>query len=125
MGEKPLHVLVAEALGWTDCKPCGHATCPPGFWIGDAPLIGGAIRESHTMPRYDTDWSATGPLIEKLPVTVGRYASDFMDGRLYAVSPSLGLEHGPDAQMERTGDTPLAAVCNLIIALREAGRLDA
>lgn len=111
--EKPLHVRVAEALGWTHISL--NTWHQRNNWAGMYP---GGAAGSRRIPRYDTDWAATGPLIERIPITVGRYMSPFMDGAWYATAP------GPSViQSERTGATPLVAVCNLILALKEAGNL--
>jgi hypothetical protein len=54
--EKPLHVKVAEVLGWIDCY------IENGVHLGRPPIP----NYGHfAVPNYDTDWSATGPLIEK------------------------------------------------------------
>lgn len=113
--EKPLHVRVAEVLG---CKPV-YSTDPelaaihgPACWCGDE----GRRKGPHSTPRsplnelarYDTDWSATGPLIEKYELDLQKESDAWMawDGPEYA-----------------SGGTPLLAVCNLILALAEAGKL--
>jgi hypothetical protein len=119
--EKPLHVQVAEALGWEHLRD-------DGGWRGDGPNWrdgGGVIG---MVPRYDTDWAATGPLIEKYRLFVGRYADWSHDGRWYAMQTVAGYPEsmpGKDERLERTGTTPLEAVCHLILALKAAGKLEA
>jgi hypothetical protein len=58
--DKPLHVQVAEALGWTDCHQKPHDE----EWWGYVNYSQGY----RSIPRYDLDWSATGPLITPLAV---------------------------------------------------------
>ena len=116
--EKPLHVQVAEALGWTEIEPCGNVFCgrdPEGIW-----------QEKHNyLPNYDTDWSATGPLIERYKINIFGYS----DGGYEATSQRIDTfvckecgavrEHPPSAE----GSTPLIAVCHLLLALHKAGKL--
>ena len=104
-GEKPLHVQVAEALGWE-----GLTVTPMG-----------ELRGSHDglylpVPHYDTDWAATGPLIEKLKMWV------FPDQHAKEFYWEATIEPGPEA-ISAEGPTPLAAVCHLILALKAAGKL--
>lgn len=124
--DKPLHVRVAEALGivicdqWTvlDMDPwngptyranCTHKGCVP----------------SQRPPRYDTDWSATGPLVEKYGLTLAKCE----DQEVWLAAPRqeyLDESAGYLAYASRPfmqGETPLIAVCNLILALKEAGKL--
>jgi len=103
--EKPLHVRVAEALGWKNC----HPACE--IWWGLTP--NGDIRG---VTRYDTDWSATGPLIEKCSVNVLR------NSRLGS-GPAWKAQWDDNPRYHELADKPLVAVCNLILALKEAGRL--
>ena len=121
---KPLHVRVAETLG---CQPFLHDDrwyCEPaGCKGGDAvryPDGSHHAGEYGALLEYDTDWSATGPLIERLGITVGRPdhpALRAADGEWFALHPDH--EDGP----QEYGPTPLIAVCNLILALKEAGKL--
>jgi hypothetical protein len=58
---------------------------------------------------YDRDWSVTGPLIEEYGIALEVLPSDAWAARLVA---------------EARGETPLIAVCNLILVLvKEAGKL--
>ena len=117
--DKPLHVQVAEALGWRGLRVCGGDDRGCADWVGAEPgqpldFSGDDGDASGHVPRYDTDWSATGPLIEKYGV------ASWIDpqGIWHAISlPSSG-EH-------RDGDTPLEAVCSLLLALHKAGKLNA
>lgn len=126
--DKPLYIQVAEALGWTYIEP----EMSQAEWGWQAPEWWLLLRDKNeglpepmrgNPPYFDTDWSAIGPLIEKLPLTIGKYREEFFGGLWYAISP--GLIGEPVAQMERTGPTPLIAVCNLILTLAEAGKLKA
>lgn len=124
--EKPLHVRVAEALG---CKPV-QATDPEarrrheesGMWGACWCANGGDDKGPHSasgvptteLARYDTDWAATGPLIE----------------RYYINLESLG-EHGWEASnypgglsiLRVTDTTPLLAACKLILYMKADGTL--
>ena len=123
--EKPLHVRVAEALGWTDCQ---------SSWIGDAPPRRSAwVGRGHPwyaleeLRYYDTDWSATGPLIERYEITIDAELAPAWRAESWFHAPTgypEDEEYGGRWQCrEAQGDTPLIAVCNLILALKEAGKL--
>jgi len=104
--EKPLHVRVAKALGWARLSN-GRAYSAPE-WTGVPPNESLAV----LVPRYDTDWSFIGPLIEKhemaiFPEAPGLWAATEYRYELY----------------DQYGPTPLVAVCNLLLALKEAGKL--
>jgi hypothetical protein len=121
--DKPLHVRVAEALHpelatW-------QATAKPDEMTGGMVFLGDRewsepgewLHVTHDtarrVPRYDTDWSATGPLIERLGIGVYQFGDGWE-----AVKPQpVG---GAYAEQERT---PLLAVCALILALSETGKL--
>jgi len=116
--DKPLHVRVAEALG---CSPrfdgvVWCCTCRAGEHVGSEQYNTLSTSE---LNYYDTDWSATGPLIEKYqigfyPAGLGTWAAEWRDGR---------YENGIGDSYSKAEDTPLLAVCNLILALKEAGKL--
>jgi len=116
--EKPLHVRVAEALGWrVERRPPGGILLPdqarPGKgWVGwrDGMLLD----ERKPIPDFDTDWAATGPLIEKYGIWV--HPCDH-DGTSHWVASNEHDESIPESR------TPLEAVCHLILALKEAGKL--
>jgi hypothetical protein len=103
--DKPLHVRVAEVLG-------SMVRLQEGWWE----RLDGAIWTA-AIPRYDTDWSATGPLIERYRLDV----SPAKDGWLatsdlpYAATGGWGQAAGP---------SPQVAVCNLLLALKAAGKLE-
>ena len=123
--EKPLHVRVAEALG---CKPW-HGTTGGGDWYecrcatthGEYPTTGPQPHGQHystgfLVLRYDTDWSATGPLIEGYALSVApRRLVKGHKRDWQALSWRLEIAGGA------VGPTPLIAVCNLLVALAEKG----
>lgn len=134
--DKPLHVRVAEALG---CKPEFRSIdwfCPceptpenlaarkqPG-WTIHSWLPGGKHTEYQStcglrVARYDISWFATGPLIEKYEITIGVSA---YNGKWIATTERYGEDFGYDPSVDFQ-ETPLIAVCNLILALKEAGKL--
>jgi len=128
MSEKPLHVQVAEALGWTMLESSNrmdmsqpHRGYPPHL-----PTVG----QKEPVPDFPTDWSATGPLIEKYGISViqpDEHAPERADGQWIAGS---GGAHGWDdgslcMDCYAGGVTPLIAVCNLILLLAKEGKLAA
>lgn len=119
--EKPLHVRVAEALG--------HATAE--HHVGDTVhwtlYIGG---DTPSVPHYDTDWAATGPLIEKFRIILRPIIDDpsWAAGVWEEVVPSSSaIPRVKWTDLQPAGDlghpTALEAVCNLILVLKEAGKL--
>lgn len=134
--DKPLHVRVAEALG---CKPADVALQGEPIWqcpcrrVSDAHdpphAVGGYGYEFASVAHYDTDWSATGPLIEKYGLMVGLDNDDTLDPEIPLRWVAVhNYEHmapywGNPPNIETTGPTPLVAVCNLILALKAAGKL--
>ena len=110
---KPLHVMVAEALGWTQI---GHGNsmniADPGVgYPPTTPIVG----HKEPIPRYDTDWSAAGPLIEKYEIHLHTGWHACLDLGCEAGE----FEHGPVG----SGETPMLAVCDLILALAAANKL--
>lgn len=91
--DRPLHVQVAEALGWT-ITVGGLGNTPDG-------------RYAVEIPDYDTDWSATGPLIEQLGINLERQGKKTWQAWVYPLKIAQG-------------ETPRIAVCNLIVALAAA-----
>jgi hypothetical protein len=122
VSEKPLHVQVAEALG---CKVMGPVAKGwdrdggPVLWYCNCELSGheGDTHEArdchdpYRLARYDEDWSATGPLIEKYGIC--QYLNC---GVWHSYTASDGDDCGD-------GATPLESFCHLIIALGKAGKL--
>lgn len=117
--EKPIHVRVAKALGCERQRDWGKGWCCMchGFPHGRGPFNSGGFSEDTRIPRYDLDWSATGPLVEK-------YALD-----LWYVAKSVIHPHATwratceHAEGSEEDSTPLLAICNLILALHAAGKL--
>lgn len=127
--EKPLHVRVAEALGyrwWRSSASGRRCLYAPGRnpeWMqtladGTEDVVTD-VPDGALCPRYDTDWSATGPLIEKYHMAVWYVPSIVGAGEWRAQREDEGLA----ADGSLTGPAPLIAVCNLLLALKEAGKL--
>lgn len=124
---KPLHVQVAEALGCTTAKAVLRGVivswecfCSPSH--GDADRF---------IPLYDTGWSATGPLIEEHGIALldlnqeGEKWVAFLWGEHeYTTFEDSYLTIDGNSSDTATGDTPLVAVCNLIVALSAVGKLE-
>ena len=114
MSEKP-YAHVAEALGWRVFNPdhlCGYP--PSGVHGFERCLYENNQAEIFEIPDYDTDWSATGPLIERYGILLEPpqvVAASFWRARVPFFMES--------------GATPLEAVCKLILALHAAGKLRA
>lgn len=130
MSEKPLHVRVAEAIGLTvqdeSVYGCRQMCVRSVSDSGDFPMPGHRPHDHilwtyyrkceweedgdwEPVVSYDTDWSATGPLIEEFGFN------------LEAGNGWTALDWG--GEYAAVGSTPLEAVCHLIIALSEAGKL--
>lgn len=121
MGDKPLHVRVAEVLG---CKPenqsyCGVGVCCETWlctckreWPANPPHGHGSCCKG--ILRYDTDWTATGPLIERFGINIDLRGSGKWWASCFGVPPEL--PHLVDPQ---DASTPLEAVCLLILKLKE------
>jgi hypothetical protein len=150
--ERPIHVLVAEALGWTECRIADYprpTLVPDTHW----PIWHGRPSEGHwplwmsraewerepnsrpEVPHYELSWEETGPLIEKYHVGLV-YSED--DWCAFLWPKGEYVEFPGDDEPERreqwltldgtsfdaaTGATPLLAVCALILKLKEAGKL--
>lgn len=133
MTDKPLHVRVAEALGWPPCEYITDEAHDPkrpiyGWRVCHREHAGGQDCEHmwhcgkedyYAAPSYDTAWSETGPLIERYAITL--HGADLPDETPWIASRVLGAAD----VYEGEGATPLFAVCRLILALSEAGKLDA
>jgi hypothetical protein len=105
--DKPLHVRVAEVLGWTGIYYAGNFMVPDSdLYMGKKPgemLVG---REGLSgVPRFDTSWSATGPLIEKYHIEI-EYHPFWSHGEVWgaATDEAVGV-----------GTTPLLAVCDWVL----------
>jgi hypothetical protein len=124
---KPLHFRVAEALGWMHIGPGNSMNlADPG--IGYPPITP-MVGHKEPVPRYDIDWSATGPLIERFGFTIER--SDEWETDLekaWSAALEVGTEKTTTGVVEvfsksSVGPTPLIAVCTLIVALAKRGLL--
>jgi hypothetical protein len=107
MTEKPLHVRVAEALGWRALTDAERAR---GSWYGARP--GDAQEMLIPVPRFDTDWSAGGPLIERFQIDLRWGGQNLMWW--------AGARRGV---LTCSDPAPLPAVCELLLALHAAGKL--
>lgn len=125
--EKPLHVRVAEALGWLRCDQGESLLGTVEEWYGIPRGDDGLYHGAHVeVPRYDTDWSAGGPLFEKfverMDVTLPhtdppRYSEQ--DGTLLYPGETYGqwVEVSGAAE-DGYGPTILTATCDLVLRLK-------
>ena len=117
-----MNVRVAEALGYKLVPlPVGKIDhCLEGgeeAWLKPDGSVWGCATCS-SLPDFYTDWSATGPLIETYAIQLLTFSGKpYDDYRWRANQHPDSLEHG-------WGAKPLTAVCNLILALKEAGKLN-
>jgi hypothetical protein len=130
--EKPLRVRVAEALG---CQPVEYDNVfGRNAWACECP--GSNRGEAHgdllSVYHYDTDWSATGPFIERYEIALEESGCGYTPDQkwlarawYYAEVPQDREYGGRWAEAEARGGKPLTAVCNLILVLHEAGQLRA
>ena len=140
--QKPLHVLVAEAIGyrWLVRAHADSSLPPRARFLanprdaerliamrhsrpatGDEPTAYGLDEKALGMrlpavPRFDIDWSATGPLIERLHIGLRH-----LDPREYRDLPAAGYwcaEWPFEFIMAYTyAATPLIAACEAIVAM--------
>lgn len=118
---KPLNVQVAEALG---CKPESINTGFGQEWFCRCP--GGSTHDADgsagRVADYDTDWSATGPLIVKYRIDLKWWDAKY--GLKEPVWMAARYDGGTEDEDEAGyGATPLLAVCDLILLLKAAGKL--
>jgi hypothetical protein len=148
MSEKPLDVRVAEALTGTQAvlwhwsekyqkpvlgpnptgKTPGAWALPvcvrdPGFFVEGYP---GMLFDA---PSYHDDWASTGPLILRYGISLALHHRPPTEW--VAFVNTIGLAWGEDcfgldgyADDFEYGPTPLVAVCNLILSLKAAGKLE-
>jgi hypothetical protein len=126
--ERPLHVLVAEALGWIECRVADYprpTLVPDTHW----PIWHGRPSEGHwplwmsraewerepnsrpEVPHYELSWEETGPLIDKYAQFVRHDEYGWV------------VYHGKDGQTIGIGETLLIATCRLVLAMKELGEL--
>jgi len=148
--KKPLHVRVAEALAPDIETKIGYpqnvasiadgADFPTGqpeaVWYirehlkADHDCVWAWDNESckcrktwlTRIPRYDTDWSATGPLIQQYGINLERAQAARPDGSPYSAWRWAKPEDEIPPK-KQWGDTPLIAICNFILAISAAGKL--
>lgn len=130
--EKPLHIRVAEALGWRRIARPAHWRCDGEFgWVApglkyEEDQASCNRCQSENPPRYDTSWEVIGPLIERYGITVTDSGVGFVAARGKACATILDNGEGDIGLLFDEcgeGETYLIAVCNLILALRAAGKL--
>ncbi len=114
MDEKPLHVRVAYAL-----------MGPVLLALPEHLIEAWRAEFERNAPAYDTDWSATGPLLEKYGIQLSRAVTASeppMPGTVWMAVP--WDYHASKDKMFRGDTSPLVAVCELIVALAARGKLD-
>lgn len=125
--EKPLHVRVAKALGWTYVGP-GEGDVGTNGWEGEPPpghpmeYYPRRLDQHVGIPLYDTDRSASGQIEDVLLHRFGqidfRHQPDNVPARRYGaglyVVTQYYIEYAP---------TLGEAVCELFLALHAAGKL--
>lgn len=128
---KPLHVQVAEALGWINVRVLGCLPMnPPVFCAKGKPpgnVLVGPLGDVD-VPHYDTDWSATGPLVHARGIALLKLAPE--EGEEWvayiwdSVEEYTTVDENEDhlyltidgtTAIAALGDTPLLAACNLIV----------
>lgn len=115
---RPLHVRTAEALGFKTRN--AKAPDGPDVWMLQCarhrpPNPGESPNEWRAVPRYDTDWAATGPFIERFGIDVTQVGVPVKEYGWHAEVFGEGLGGGA---------TPLVAICNLLLVLHAAGKLE-
>lgn len=110
MSDKPLHVQVAEALGTFHAEHDWDAR----DWVnqGCRRECGDRNSKGVCAPHYDTDWSATGPLIERLGIDLETWSE-----------PGKPAWEAYSRTEFGGGPTPLVAVCRLILDMKAEGKL--
>lgn len=113
--EKPPYVRVAEALGWKRTEPFeADGLYDYECWIGESPEPSRSlIFDKEFLPRFDTDWAKTGPLIERYGIEL-EYREPRRGASRWGASLGLVRVFGP---------TPLVAVCLLLETLGREGKL--
>lgn len=101
--ETPLHVQVAEALGWSNLHERTE-----GHWWGKEPYQGTSL----AVPIYDRSWCSIGPICERLKVSLDAPNMPEQPWSAYAA---------PGAHAD--GNTPCEAVARLIVNLSKEGKL--
>jgi hypothetical protein len=111
--EKPLHVRVADVLGWSELSQYGFNLSKSRDWDGIPP--GRPSWDRCFIPDYDLNWNATGPLIERFGIGVWKD---------WPTSIDPWTAHADKGDAKEYGATALLAVCNLIVANPQHFSLD-
>ena len=133
--EKPIHVRVAEALGWPEPEFIAHEGNDPnrpiygwrkcyrdhGEYEDCKHLWHCGLEDYYKAPDYDTEWSETGLLIERLKISVRLSRMPFDPAKPWTAW--IGASDVGGGEAVSHGATPLLAVCALILALFVAGKL--
>jgi hypothetical protein len=101
---RPLHVQVAEAIGWTVIRE-GDT---PGEWWGNAPGSGLML-----IPRYDSSWCSCGALTERFKIGVTWDHEQWI--------AQHATEEGHDQYAG--GERPTEAIAKLVVHLSKEGKL--
>lgn len=128
---KNLDERVAEALGcnmiWQPASPLIREHEPyAGYWTcncfseGRRGLVHGL--PGYGIHSYSKSWAVTGPLLDEYEISIEKLVWD-NDPVIWTARHEVGWD--PDGGSESTtgceavGPTPLIAICNLILALKE------
>lgn len=116
MTDKPLHVQVAEALGWTQIEQCGDILAPwasgyHGLPPGHGFILGDKNQGRVKVPRFDLEWDATGPLMIRF--RVGLFPMP-QDRKMWVAQCN---------HREAIGLQPLVMACSLIVDLAATNAL--
>lgn len=126
--EKPLHVRVAEALGCKTAAPtkCKNVGCQD-LWVCACDERGSHNEhpDFHCdhLPCYDTDWAVTGPLMEQVILPYRQFVLADWINVVGSNQPARYQTYFQGLPLQGWGDTPLLAICNLILVLKEKGKL--
>jgi hypothetical protein len=105
----PLHVLVANAIGWTELRHYDDLTVPG--WYGRFPGAEPGIKTD--VPRYDSSFCSTGPLMERFKIGV------MWDHGQWIAHYSTTEGH----DQYQGGETPSQAVSRMVVHLHKKGLL--
>lgn len=137
--EKPLNVRVAEALGCDVIYRKAYPGDREAAWCCEDgehrdPNLHEPWMDNPVVANYDTDWSATGPLIERYGFLLAPCEVEdeetWARRRAWLCGRYGQVDHGRDwldacsEGAKATGATPLEAASHLIIALAAAGKLE-
>lgn len=143
MSAEPLHVRVARALGWTDVQSLGPRDHGPSWhtpgtdlWVGLAPCEAyespepGYITADRCACKDDAQYLPIPPYGQDSPdgnaVTMPflRYVRELSWSEMRAdIAPARAWYASSRDLVAGFGATPGEALCNLVLALSDAGRL--